>query len=325
MLPAAGGRQVIDGIPHRVRTGVQSRDLPERFAPWNAVFARHRLWSADGTWERVLPQVQAEADAAREIDGDISADSTIVRAHQNTAGTHIDPPPRIKGGCNGRTPGRKAVAEPARPPDGGGGPGEGLDRSRGGFTTKVHLSADGRCRPLSLAITPGQRARSHRHLAPHVIARTGLVDSGRPKGREDGRAWLGKGCCAHGGSLARIIDLEVGVRACGVGAAVRVCSTCCRCRCRCRCRSGGWVGAGGQYRKGRTPVRDQARAIRPERLVRRSTPPTEVPWVLVRVRAVQSSATFPRLVSMTLFFKSRWPGGGGRWLSAGGGCVPGVA
>lgn len=26
------------------------------------------------------------------------------------------------------------------------------------FTTKVDLSADGRCRPLSLAITPGQRA-----------------------------------------------------------------------------------------------------------------------------------------------------------------------
>ena len=30
---------------------------------------------------------------------------------------------------------------------------EGLGRSRGGFTSKLHLSADGRCRPLSLVIT----------------------------------------------------------------------------------------------------------------------------------------------------------------------------
>lgn len=43
--------QVIDGILHRVRTGVQGRDLPERFCPWEAVRERHRLWSADGTRE----------------------------------------------------------------------------------------------------------------------------------------------------------------------------------------------------------------------------------------------------------------------------------
>lgn len=50
------------------------------------------------------------------------------------------------------------MAEPARPPGGGGAGGEGLGRSRGGFTTKLHLSADGGCRPLSLIVTPGQRA-----------------------------------------------------------------------------------------------------------------------------------------------------------------------
>jgi len=57
-------RQVIDGILHRVRTGVHWRDLPERFGRWKTVYERHRLWSADGTWERLLQQVQAEADAA---------------------------------------------------------------------------------------------------------------------------------------------------------------------------------------------------------------------------------------------------------------------
>ncbi|MFD5446569.1 IS5 family transposase [Streptomyces tendae] len=69
-LPVSNGRcgrwrdhrQVIDGILHRVRTGVQWRDLPERFGPWKTVYERHRLWSADGTWERLLQQVQAVAD-----------------------------------------------------------------------------------------------------------------------------------------------------------------------------------------------------------------------------------------------------------------------
>lgn len=158
----AGGRdhrQVIDGILHRVRTGVQWRDLPERFGPWKTVYERHRLWSADGTWERLLQQVQAEADAAGEIDWDISVDSTTVRAHQHAAGARIAPPPlpASKGGRRGGTPGRVAMAEPRRPPGGGGAGGEGLGRSRGGFTTKLHLSADGRCRPLSLIVTAGQR------------------------------------------------------------------------------------------------------------------------------------------------------------------------
>lgn len=50
------------------------------------------------------------------------------------------------------------MARSRRPPGGDGAGGEGLGRSRGGFTTKLHLSADDRCRPLTLIVTPGQRA-----------------------------------------------------------------------------------------------------------------------------------------------------------------------
>lgn len=35
-----------------------------------------------------------------------------------------------------------------------------LGRSRGGLTSKVHLAADRRCRPLSLVLTAGQAADS---------------------------------------------------------------------------------------------------------------------------------------------------------------------
>ncbi|SCK23352.1 Transposase and inactivated derivatives [Streptomyces sp. AmelKG-E11A] len=43
-------RQVINGIIHRLGTGVQWRELPERFGLWKTVRKRHLLWSADGTW-----------------------------------------------------------------------------------------------------------------------------------------------------------------------------------------------------------------------------------------------------------------------------------
>ena len=86
-------RQVTDGILHQVRTGVQWRDLPERFRPWKTVHERHRLWPADGTWKCPLQQIQAATHAAGEIDWDVSVDSTIVRARQHAAGARIDPPP----------------------------------------------------------------------------------------------------------------------------------------------------------------------------------------------------------------------------------------
>jgi transposase len=86
-------RQVVNGILHRVRTGVQWRDLPERYGPWKTVYERHRRWSADGTWERLLQQVQAQAHAAGGIDWDVSVDSTSIRAHQQAAGARKAPPP----------------------------------------------------------------------------------------------------------------------------------------------------------------------------------------------------------------------------------------
>ncbi|WP_420341189.1 IS5 family transposase [Streptomyces werraensis] len=193
-LPVSNGRcgrwrdhrQVIDGILHRVRTGAQWRDLPERFGPWKTVYERHRLWSADGTWERLLQQVQAAADAEGEIDWDISVDSTIVRAHQHAAGARRTAASVcLKGGRGARTSGRNSLAEPARPAGGGGPGGEGLGRSRGGFTSKLHLSADGRCRPLSFVVTAGQRADCTQFqtvLAKIRVPRTG---SGRPRTKPD--------------------------------------------------------------------------------------------------------------------------------------------
>lgn len=73
--------------------------------------------------------------------------------------------PGIKRGRRKGTPDRYAVAGPGRPPGEGGAGGEGLGRSRGGFTIKLHLSVDGRCRPLFLVeAVPGGRHPSRQAL-----------------------------------------------------------------------------------------------------------------------------------------------------------------
>lgn len=80
------------------------------------------------------------------------------------------------------------MAEPRRPPGGGGAGGEGLGRSRGGFTTKLHLSADGRCRPLSLIVTPGQRADCTRFKPALEKIRVPRIGPDRPRKKPDSLA-----------------------------------------------------------------------------------------------------------------------------------------
>lgn len=79
-------RQLIDGIRWRTRTGAPWRDLPERYGPWDRAYDLFRRWQRDGTWSRILTQLQAEADAKGLITWDVSVDSTIARAHQHAAG-----------------------------------------------------------------------------------------------------------------------------------------------------------------------------------------------------------------------------------------------
>lgn len=98
-------RKVINGVLFRVRTGVQWRDLPERFGPWQTIYKRHRRWSADDTWQLLLTRIQAAEDAEGGIDWDVSVDSTTVRAHQHAAGARKTAPPVVapQKGRHGRT------------------------------------------------------------------------------------------------------------------------------------------------------------------------------------------------------------------------------
>lgn len=72
-------RQLLDGIRWRTRTGAPWRDVPERYGPWDRAYDLFRRWQRNGTWKRILEQLQAEADAKDLITWDVSVDSTSAR------------------------------------------------------------------------------------------------------------------------------------------------------------------------------------------------------------------------------------------------------
>ncbi|MEV4676002.1 transposase [Actinomadura sp. NPDC049382] len=49
----ADHRTVIDGIRFRERTQIPWRQLPDRYGHWRTVYGRFRLWTRDGTWQRI--------------------------------------------------------------------------------------------------------------------------------------------------------------------------------------------------------------------------------------------------------------------------------
>ncbi|MGI5236654.1 IS5 family transposase [Dactylosporangium sp. CA-139066] len=146
--PPRGGRwrdhrTVVSAILFRERTGITWRDLPERFGPWKTVYQRKRRWAIDGTWMRICDTLRIDCDAEEGEDWTVSVDSSSIRAHPHAAGARhapaVDHPKK----------GKQQRTNRAR---------ECLGRSRGGLTTKLHLAADRRCRPISRHTTPGQRA-----------------------------------------------------------------------------------------------------------------------------------------------------------------------
>ncbi|MFE9500864.1 IS5 family transposase [Streptomyces collinus] len=166
--PSVGRRKLIDGIRWRVRTGAPWRDLPLEYGPWQTVYGLFRRWQRDGTWPELLTRLQARADAAGLITWEVNVDSTICRAHQHAAGARRDGP-----GSEG-TAGGGTRTEPDN---------HGLGRSRGGFTTKIHLACEQGQRPLSLLVTAGQWGDSPQFTAVLEGIWVPSTGPGRPRVR----------------------------------------------------------------------------------------------------------------------------------------------
>src|SRR5882757_4243782 len=80
-VTAKDNRLFVEAVLFRYRAGIPWRDLPERFGPWKAVHTRFSHWAKSGVWAKLFEQLSADADNEYEM-----IDSTIVRAHQHSAG-----------------------------------------------------------------------------------------------------------------------------------------------------------------------------------------------------------------------------------------------
>jgi transposase len=109
LLPSSDGRrgrpfrdhrQVVEGVVFRYRAGIAWRDLPAEFGPWQTVWKRHHRFAVDGTWDKVLAALVADADAAGDLQWQISVDSSIMRVHQHgaSAARSSTPPGSYTGG-----------------------------------------------------------------------------------------------------------------------------------------------------------------------------------------------------------------------------------
>jgi transposase len=78
---AKNNRLFVEAVLWRYRSGAPWRDLPERFGDWNNTHRRFSRWAKTGVWERIFKHLAADPDNEYAM-----IDSTIVRAHQHSAG-----------------------------------------------------------------------------------------------------------------------------------------------------------------------------------------------------------------------------------------------
>jgi transposase len=77
---AGDNRRFVEAVLYRYRAGIPWRDLPARFGDWKNTHRRFSRW-AKKVWQRLFDHLAADADNEYAM-----IDSTIVRAHQHSAG-----------------------------------------------------------------------------------------------------------------------------------------------------------------------------------------------------------------------------------------------
>lgn len=85
--PPKPRRTIVNGIFFVLKTGIQWRDLPDRYGKWKTVYHHFRLWSGDGTFDALLRRLVGALTDIEELDEDLwCVDGTVVRAARCAAG-----------------------------------------------------------------------------------------------------------------------------------------------------------------------------------------------------------------------------------------------
>lgn len=94
LLPAQkrGGRwndhrTMLNGIFWVLNSGAPWRDVPERYGHWKTVYGRHRRWTREGLFDRILQRLHLELDEEGRIDwSQFNVDGSNIRADRSAAG-----------------------------------------------------------------------------------------------------------------------------------------------------------------------------------------------------------------------------------------------
>ena len=117
--------QVLNGILHVAEHGCKWRGLPKRFGKWHTVYTRMNRWSRNGVLDRVFEHLQRERIIRVKVEA-MGLDSTIVKVHPDGTGAEKKNGPQAIG------------------------------KSRGGWTTKIHLVAADARTAVAFSLSPGQ-------------------------------------------------------------------------------------------------------------------------------------------------------------------------
>jgi transposase len=115
LLPVQSGRgqrfrdhrTIVNGMFWKLCSGAAWRDLPERYGPWQTVYARFRRWTQEGRFGEVLRALRLRLASDGNLDySSRLVDSTSVRATKAAAGAK-------KGAASGRSATAAAALGPS--------------------------------------------------------------------------------------------------------------------------------------------------------------------------------------------------------------------
>src|SRR6201997_4103034 len=138
--------QLLNALLYVAEHGCKWRGLPKRFGNWHPIYTRMNRWSKNGVLDRVFEKLQLEQIVRIRIEA-FALDSTSVKVHPDGTGA-------LK---NGPQP---------------------IGKSRGGWTTKIHLAAANARTAITFALSPG-----HAHDAPQgrpLLEELGPMPDGLP-------------------------------------------------------------------------------------------------------------------------------------------------